>query len=87
MRWKAKPKFTPSKFNGTGDYYILIVTSGSLLKWPCSRFGDPPMYDTKESAEKIIAKYVKFSNENSRTLIKRVKEEFEVVAVSEYKQN
>lgn len=74
-------------FHGDGNFYILIVTSGNILKWPFSRFSDPPKYKTKDQAQKTIQDYVKFSNGCDDTKYKRVEAEFEVVAVKDYNKN
>ena len=71
----------------TGSYYILIITSGNLLKWPMSWHSPPPKYKSIESAKNVIKKYVKFANTNSRTKIERVEAEFEVIQVKDYKEN
>lgn len=71
-------------FTGAGEYYVLIVTSGNILKWPYSRFSKPPQYKTQEQAQKVIKDYVKFANDCDDTKYKRVEAEFEVVAVKDY---
>jgi hypothetical protein len=74
-------------FHGKGDFYILIVTSGRLLKWPYSRFSDPPQYQNRGQAIKVIKDYINFCNICDDTKYKRVEAEFEVIEVKDYKQN
>ena len=71
-------------FKGSGNYYILIITSGRTLRWPYSKFSDPPKYNTIEEAQETIKKYVKFCNACVDTKYKRVEAEFEVVSVKDY---
>ena len=72
---------------GEGKYYILIITSGNLLKWPYSRFSKAPQYKTVEAAQKTIRDYVKFSNSCDTSKYKRVEAEFEIVEVKDYNKN
>lgn len=62
-----------------GKFYILILTSGRILRWPYRKESDPPMYETRKDAAKVLKRYVRFANNMDRTRIKRTIEEFEVV--------
>lgn len=66
-----------------GTFFILIITSGRILRWPYSRISEPPMYLKRKDAERVLKAYVKFAENTSMTRIKRTIEEFEVVELSE----
>lgn len=66
-----------------GTFFVLIVTSGRILRWPYSRTSEPPMYAKRKDAERIIKAYLSFAENTRMTRIKRTIEEFEVVELSE----
>ena len=75
-------EFLPKR-DPKGIFFVLIITSGRVLRWPYRKEADPPMYLTRKDAERILKSYVAFANNSSMTRIKRTPEEFEVVELSE----
>lgn len=69
--------------NAAGKFFVLIVTSARILRWPYRATEPAPMYNSFTEAEKILKAYLVFANNNHGITGKRYPEEFEVVELTE----